>query len=57
LKYRRSAILGCKDIGIVKLEFVAKTQYIYANLLVRTTLWLFSSFILRTSIRKSYLSG
>ena len=28
---RRSATLGCKDIGIKKLEFVAKTQLIFKN--------------------------
>ena len=28
LKYQRSSTLGCKDIGIEKLEFVAKTQFL-----------------------------
>ena len=28
LKYRRSTALGCKDIGIRKFEFVAKTQFL-----------------------------
>ena len=35
LKYRRSATLGCKDIGIRKLEFVAKTQFLCYKLLKR----------------------
>ena len=26
LKYQRSTILGCKDIGIEKIEFVTETQ-------------------------------
>ena len=29
LKYLRSTALGCKDIGIRKSEFVAKTQILY----------------------------
>ena len=28
MKYLRSTTLGCKDIGIKKSEFVAKTQYL-----------------------------
>ena len=29
LKYLRSMALGCKDIGIRKFEFVAKTQILW----------------------------
>jgi len=29
LKYLRSTTLGCRDIGIIKLEFVSKTQLLY----------------------------
>ena len=28
LKYQRSTSSGCKDIGITKIEFVAKTQFL-----------------------------
>ena len=31
MKYQRSTTLGCKDIGIEKLEFVAKTQFSFIN--------------------------
>ena len=29
LKYQRFASSGSKDIGIIKFEFVAKTQFLY----------------------------
>ena len=29
LKYQRPTPFGCKDIGIRKFEFVAKTQFLY----------------------------
>ena len=32
LKYLRSMSLGCKDIGIRKSKFVAKTQFLYLSL-------------------------
>ena len=28
LKYQRSTSSGCKDIGITKIEFVTKTQFL-----------------------------
>ena len=28
LKYQKLTPLGCKDIGIIKFEFVAKTQFL-----------------------------
>ena len=28
LKYRRLTTFGCKDIGIIKLKFVTKTQFL-----------------------------
>ena len=31
LKYQRSTLLGCTDIGIRKLDFVAKTQFLSRN--------------------------
>ena len=31
LKYQSFTTLGCKDIGIWNLEFVAKTQFLYNN--------------------------
>ncbi len=31
LKYLRSAALGCKDIGIRKSEFVAKTHFLFTT--------------------------
>ena len=31
LKYQRPTPSGCKDIGIIKFEFVAKTQFLYLN--------------------------
>ena len=32
LKYLRSTKLGCKDIDIIKSEFVAKTQFLYPKI-------------------------
>ena len=32
LKYLRSTTLGCKDRGIIKFEFVAKTQFLYSRI-------------------------
>ena len=29
LKYQRFTSSGCKDIGVTKTEFVAKTQFLY----------------------------
>jgi len=29
LKYERFASSGCRDLGIIKLGFVAKTQFLY----------------------------
>ena len=31
LKYQRSTSSGCKDIGITKIEFVTKTQFLCIN--------------------------
>ena len=31
MKYLSSTTFGCKDIGIRKSEFVAKTQFLYAK--------------------------
>jgi len=38
LKYLKSTLLGCKDIGIRKLEFVAKTQFVRGINCIRSTL-------------------
>ena len=35
LKYERYASPGCWDIGIIKLGFVAKTQFLYIKLCQR----------------------
>ena len=35
LKYERYAWPGCWDLGIIKLGFVEKTQFLYATLLLR----------------------
>ena len=32
MKYLRSTPLGCKDIGVRKSEFAAKTQFLYLSL-------------------------
>ena len=31
LKYQRPTLSGCKDIGIGKFEFVAKTQFLFGS--------------------------
>ena len=31
MKYQRSTTSGCKDKGVTKLEFVAKTYFLYWN--------------------------
>jgi len=36
LKYQRFTTLGSKDIGIIKSEFVAKTQFLYRNMAKET---------------------
>ena len=38
LKYLRSATFGSKDIVIRKLEIVAKTQFLYSYLFIRSKL-------------------
>ena len=38
LKYLRSATFGSKDIVIMKSEFVAKTQFLYKNTLIKKRL-------------------
>ena len=58
LKYQRFTLSGCRDIGIRKFEFVAKTQFLYAILLLRFCELVPSQIlILRTSLRKANLSG
>ena len=37
LKYQRCTPSGCKDIVIRKIEFLAKTQFLYALLMARLT--------------------
>ena len=44
LKYLRSSTLSCKDIGIWKSEFVAKTQFLYTFFTIQKQFhtWAFS---------------
>ena len=37
LKYQKFSVSGCKDIGIRKVEFVAKTQFFSVQKLYNTT--------------------
>ena len=37
LKYQKCSVSGCKDIGIRKVEFVAKTQFHSVQKLYNTT--------------------
>ena len=40
MKYQRSTILCCKDIGIRKFEFVTKTQFLCAPKINQSTFWI-----------------
>ena len=65
LKYLRFTTLRCKDIGIIKSEFVAKTQFLYHDydLFVNVTnrskhqkhYWTLD--IVATSLEAAYLFG
>ena len=37
LKYERFASSGCRDLGIIKLGFVAKTQFLYKLIVEKCT--------------------
>ena len=50
LKYQRFTSSGCKDIGITKIEFVAKTQFLYK-------LFFFKQFMNKTKINKEQISS
>ena len=51
MKYLRSMLMGCKDIGVRKSEFVAKTQFLCLNSMVFKELQVFLILFIHESER------
>ena len=57
LKYQRSPTLNCKDIGIGKSEFVAKTQFLCRYFCLIHKRWLFKNNVkLKLFLRNKHLN-